>query len=107
MAKPKMGLVGLCSHFESGGQRHDELISSAAKAMEAAGIDVVVANRSVWDPVDAMDVCDQFKEAGIEYTIKLIDEYRVCGINGIHLYALNKYDDVARIVKESGIVDLI
>ena len=48
-----------------------------------------------------------FKEAGIEYTIKLIDEYRVCGINGIHLYALNKYDDVARIVKESGIVDLI
>ena len=66
MAKPKMGLVGLCSHFESGGQRHDELISSAAKAMEAAGIDVVVANRSVWDPVDAMDVCDQFKEAGIE-----------------------------------------
>ena len=38
-----------------------------------------------------------FKEAGIEYTIKLIDEYRVCGINGIHLYALNKYDDVARI----------
>ena len=43
----------------------------------------------------------------IEYTIKLIDEYRVCGINGIHLYALNKYDDVARIVKESGIVDLI
>jgi len=64
MAKPKMGLVGLCSHFESGGQRHDELISSAAKAMEAAGIDVVVANRSVWDPVDAMDVCDQFTEAG-------------------------------------------
>ena len=48
-----------------------------------------------------------FKEAGIEYTIKLIDEYRACGINGIHLYALNKYDDVARIVKESGIVDLI
>ena len=42
-----------------------------------------------------------------EHTIKLIDEYRVCGINGIHLYALNKYDDVACIVKESGIVDLI
>ena len=66
MAKPKMGLVGLCSHFESGGERHDALIQSAAKAMEAAGIDVVVADRSVWDPVDAMKVCDQFKEAGIE-----------------------------------------
>ncbi len=47
-----------------------------------------------------------FKEAGIEYTIKLIDEYRVCGIAGIHLYALNKYDDVARLVKESGIKDM-
>lgn len=48
-----------------------------------------------------------FKEAGIDYTIGLIDEYRACGIDGIHLYALNKFDDVARIVKESGIVDLI
>lgn len=48
-----------------------------------------------------------FKEAGIDYTIGLIDEYRACGIDGIHLYALNKFEDVARIVKESGIVDLI
>lgn len=47
-----------------------------------------------------------FKEAGIEYTIKLIDEYRVCGISGIHLYALNKFDDVARLVAESGIKDM-
>lgn len=47
-----------------------------------------------------------FKEAGMEYTIRLIDEYRVCGIAGIHLYALNKYDDVAALVKESGIKDL-
>lgn len=46
-----------------------------------------------------------FKEAGLEYTIRLIDEYRVCGIGGIHLYALNKYDDVARLVQESGIKD--
>jgi methylenetetrahydrofolate reductase (NADPH) len=47
-----------------------------------------------------------FKEAGIDYTIGLIDEYRVCGIAGIHLYALNKYEDIARLVKESGIKDL-
>jgi methylenetetrahydrofolate reductase (NADPH) len=47
-----------------------------------------------------------FKEAGIEYTIRLIDEYRVCGISGIHLYALNQYEDVARLVRESGIKDL-
>ena len=48
-----------------------------------------------------------FKEAGIEYTIKLIDEYRTCGIDGIHLYALNKWEDVTRLVKESGIKDLV
>jgi methylenetetrahydrofolate reductase (NADPH) len=47
-----------------------------------------------------------FKEAGIDYTIRLIDEYRVCGIAGIHLYALNQYEDVARLVRESGIKDL-
>ena len=48
-----------------------------------------------------------FKEAGLAYTIGLIDEYRTCGIDGIHLYALNKYEDVTRLVRESGIVDLI
>ena len=47
-----------------------------------------------------------FKEAGIDYTIRLIDEYRASGIAGIHLYALNQYDDVARLVRESGIKDL-
>ena len=61
------------------------------------------------EPFDA-DVAgkkESFRKAGIEYTINQIDEYRACGIDGIHLYALNKFDDVARIVKESGIVDPI
>jgi methylenetetrahydrofolate reductase (NADPH) len=48
-----------------------------------------------------------FKEVGIEYTVRLIDEYRVAGIHGIHLYALNKYDDVATIIKESGLIDRV
>ena len=39
----------------------------------------------------------------MEYTVRLIDEYRVCGIAGIHLYALNKYNDVAKLVEMSGI----
>ncbi|MDR0916101.1 MAG: methylenetetrahydrofolate reductase [Oscillospiraceae bacterium] len=69
----------------------------------------IFPNPFVSDPYDA-DVDAKkasFKEAGIEYTIGLIDEYRVAGIHGIHLYALNKYDDVARIVKESGIIDRV
>ncbi len=44
-----------------------------------------------------------FKEAGLEYTVRLIDEYLACGIDGIHLYALNQYDDVARLVEMSGL----
>lgn len=47
-----------------------------------------------------------FKEAGMEYTVRLIDEYRVAGIAGIHLYALNKYEDVAKLVEMSGIKDM-
>ena len=37
-----------------------------------------------------------FKEAGIEYTIKQIDAYRALGVDGIHLYALNKWQDVSQ-----------
>lgn len=49
-----------------------------------------------------------FKEAGIEYTIRQIDEYRACGINGIHLYALNKFGRRGPgIGREAGLLDLI
>ena len=61
------------------------------------------------EPFDA-DVAgkkESFKKAGIEYTINQIDEYRACGVDGIHLYALNKYDDVAYIAKEAGLIDLV
>jgi methylenetetrahydrofolate reductase (NADPH) len=40
-----------------------------------------------------------FKEAGIEYTIKLIEEFKKCDISGIHIYALNKFEDAARILQ--------
>jgi methylenetetrahydrofolate reductase (NADPH) len=61
------------------------------------------------DPFDAnaAQKKEDFKKAGIEYTINQIDEYRACGINGIHLYALNKFEDVAYIAKEAGLLDLI
>lgn len=45
-----------------------------------------------------------FREAGIAYTVRQIEEYRSCDIGGIHLYALNKFDDVARIADEAGLV---
>ena len=50
---------------------------------------------------------EEFKEEGIQYTIRQIDEYRAMGVNGIHLYALNKWKDVSRIIDESGLCTLI
>lgn len=47
-----------------------------------------------------------FREEGIQYTIKQIDTYRTLGINGIHLYTLNKDEAVIELIKESGIVDI-
>lgn len=58
-------------------------------------------------PCDAMaeQKGEDFRQAGIDYTIRQIGAYRACGVAGIHLYTLNKYDDVARIARESGIAD--
>ena len=48
-----------------------------------------------------------FKKAGIEYTIRQIDKYRSLDVEGIHLYALNKWKDVSQIIERSGIRTLI
>ena len=68
----------------------------------------IFPNPFVKDPFDADAESKKaaFKEAGMEYTIRQIDEYRACDIAGIHLYALNKFDDVARLVREAGLKDL-
>ena len=50
---------------------------------------------------------EDFKKEGIEYTIRQIDEYRALGVNGIHLYALNKWKDVSEIIDRSGMATLI
>lgn len=48
-----------------------------------------------------------FKKEGIEYTIRQIDKYRALGVDGIHLYALNKWKDVTEILNRSGIKTLV
>ena len=50
---------------------------------------------------------EDFRKAGIEYTIRQIDQYRALGVDGIHLYALNKWKDVAEIIDASGMKTLI
>lgn len=45
---------------------------------------------------------EDFKKAGKEYTIKQISEYMDAGINGLHIYSLNKYKDIVDILKSLG-----
>ena len=72
MKKAKIGIVGLCSPIESGGERHDALMEQARCEISKTGVEVVLANHCVWDAKDALKVCDQFKEADID-AIALID----------------------------------
>lgn len=46
---------------------------------------------------------EDFKKAGKEYTVKQISRYMDAGINGMHIYSLNKYKDVVDILNASGI----
>ena len=45
----------------------------------------------------------EFKKARKEYTINLIYKYINLGIDGLHIYSLNKYKDLAEIIDDSGL----
>jgi len=49
------------------------------------------------------DSPEDFKKAGKEYTIKQIFRYIDAGIDGLHIYTLNKWKDVSEILNKSGI----
>ncbi len=44
---------------------------------------------------------EEFKKAGKEYTIKQILRYKTAGVNGLHIYSLNKYKDIVDILQAS------
>lgn len=46
---------------------------------------------------------EDFKKAGKEYTINQIYKYINAGIDGLHLYSLNKWEDLADILNETGV----
>ncbi len=46
---------------------------------------------------------EEFKKAGIDYTIEQIFRFMEAGIDGLHLYTLNKWEDVETILDGSGI----
>ncbi len=46
---------------------------------------------------------EDFKKAGKEFTVKQIERLLREGVQGLHIFALNKYDDVAEIVRSAGL----
>jgi len=52
-------------------------------------------------------VKEAFREEGIEYTVDLIHQYQAEGVDGIHLYAMNKWEDVAEVITRAGIKSTI
>jgi methylenetetrahydrofolate reductase (NADPH) len=46
---------------------------------------------------------DSFKKAGKAYTIDLMDRFVRAGVDGLHIYTMNKHADVCEIVTASGI----
>lgn len=45
----------------------------------------------------------EFKKAGLDYTVRLADEYLKRDIAGLHLYTLNRHENVVRIIKDLGL----
>ncbi len=54
------------------------------------------------DGNDLPEVRKAFREEGIEYTVDQILEYMSIGVDGIHLYCLNKWEDVSEIIDRAG-----
>jgi len=49
------------------------------------------------------DKPEEFKKAGKEFTVNQLFKYISAGIDGLHIYVLNKYDDVADILEMANI----
>ncbi len=60
MDKPRVALVCVANHFESGGERWENLLKGAKNALEDNGLEVLPASKMVWDAADALDVVEQF-----------------------------------------------
>lgn len=65
----------------------------------------ILPNPFVKDPFDADAERKKadFRQAGIEYTLSQIHDYRDCGAVGIHLLTQNRFEDAALIAKEAGL----
>lgn len=65
----------------------------------------IYPNPFVKDPFDAEADRKKadFRAAGIAYTVRQIENYRKTGVSGIHLHTRNRFEDMARIVRDAGL----
>ena len=61
-------------------------------------------------PKDLMNIIEKygdtpadFKKAGMDYTLEMVEEYRKRQVAGLHLYTLNKSETVVKIVESLGL----
>jgi len=47
--------------------------------------------------------CHRGARAGIEYTVAQFHRYIVAGVNGLHLYTLNKWEKITEVLNSAGI----
>lgn len=47
---------------------------------------------------------EDFRKAGLEYTINQVEKYRSLGVNGFHLFAMNGYEEVTIVSKGAGLI---
>lgn len=66
MKQAKVGIVGVASPYESGGQRAEELLKGVKEALENQKVAVVCAQKTAWDAADAIEVCSQLKKEDLD-----------------------------------------
>ncbi len=59
MPEPRVAVVAVANHFESGGERWEDLLGSTVKNLDQNGMEVKAARKMVWDAADAVEVVDQ------------------------------------------------
>ena len=49
------------------------------------------------------EVKEAFRQDGLDYTVKLLEQYITEGVEGIHLYTMDRSRDAAEILKRAGL----
>lgn len=69
MLKAKVGLVGLASHAESGGERAEEILRKAKEELENCGLEVKTGERIIWDAGDAIEISEQLSQERLDLLV--------------------------------------